>query len=97
VNTNDTGIKIKKKCKPQDSGETFEVLYPPEPEDLQGLSAVEAAISQLHSLSVVIRRSSIRTHNLNLPVVITVGEAAAYIEIVKRRFKVDNRRKIKSL
>jgi hypothetical protein len=100
VNTDDVGIEIEKRCKPQDSGETPEVLYGiyvPEPEDLQGLKAVGAAVNQLHSLGVAIRRSSVRTHNLNLSVVTTVGEVAACIELVKRRFKVDNCRKIKSL
>jgi hypothetical protein len=97
VNADDAGIEIEKNCKPQDSGETPRVLYPPEPEHLQGLSAVEAAVNQLHSLGVAIRRSSIRTHTLNLSAVATAGEAAACIELVKRRFKVDNRRKIKGL
>jgi hypothetical protein len=46
VNTDDAGIGIEKRCKLQDSGETPEVLYPLEPEDLQGLKLTTAGKSR---------------------------------------------------
>ncbi|KAH6975803.1 hypothetical protein EDB80DRAFT_740174 [Ilyonectria destructans] len=70
---------------PQSDSENVE---PGEPPLLQGLNAVDAALSRLHSLAVAIRRSAARSHRQKLAFSAPSGnnEGLCYTLFVRRRF-----------